>query len=91
MCDCWEQWCSFCTDQVDNWIEWQGFCETVKDAYSHNPNYKFTLRYGQQIYNGLCDYRPDIARKLSGSIVDPFHNDEKVPEFLEKVDELWML
>lgn len=39
-------------------------------------------RLGQWAFNLLCDSYPEIANKIRGSIVDPFHNDKRIITFL---------
>lgn len=89
MCDCGRNECSFCTDQVDLWFRWQTRVEEILKGHKPHTRDELDLRLGQVLSNVLSYYRHDIAYKLSGSIVDPFHNDDNIPAFLNKVDELW--
>lgn len=45
-------------------------------------------RYGQAVYNTALLYYPVEARRLSGSLKDPFYRDDRVPAFLEGLAEL---
>lgn len=47
------------------------------------------VRPGQHAYNVLNRVRPDIAKEITNSLVDPFHNDARLPQFMWFVRELW--
>lgn len=89
MCDCGRNECSFCTNQVALWVRWQLRVEEILKEHQPHTRDGLDLRLGQVLYNVLSYYRQDIAYQISGSLIDPFHNDDNVPAFLEKVDELW--
>lgn len=90
MCDCERPECSFCTNQLDIWVDWCTYVELTLRWHKPHTRDELDLRLGQKLFNVLyAFYRPDIANKIRGSIIDPFHNDNKVTAFLEKVDELW--
>ena len=36
---------------------------------------KGSLRYGQVLFNTLCEVRPGLAEQLRGSNIDPFYKD----------------
>ena len=40
------------------------------------------LRPGQCLFNTLCGLRRDLAHKVAGTNVDPFHADDRIPECL---------
>lgn len=42
-------------------------------------------RFGQAVFNTASYFWPDQVRPLAGSSYDPFHNDEKVEQFLTVV------
>lgn len=42
-------------------------------------------RYGQACFNVLHAVEPKLANEIRGTNLDPFHRDERVPEFLAKV------
>jgi hypothetical protein len=46
------------------------------------------LRMGQAYFNALFMLRPNIAKEISGTDYDPFYQDDKLPVFLTKVEEL---
>jgi hypothetical protein len=46
-------------------------------------------RLGQAFYNVLDANRPDIARKIQGTMRDPFYQDTRIPTFLTFVLENW--
>lgn len=91
MCDCGRNECSFCTNQLDHWVRWCGYVEWVLERHLMHTRDELDLRLGQKLFNALWNYRADVADKIRGSIIDPFNNDDKIPAFLEKVDELWMV
>ena len=45
-------------------------------------------RWGQTLFNVLCEYRPEIAEKLRGGPIDPFHRNEVSDDFLNEVERL---
>lgn len=65
--------------------------ETVLKRHKPHTRDELDLRLGQVLFNMLGAYNVEVQDKIRGSIVDPFHNDDNVSAFLEKVDELWML
>lgn len=46
-------------------------------------------RYGQVLFNVLFIKRPNLARKIRGGDLDPFHIANRVPAFLAYVEENW--
>jgi hypothetical protein len=46
------------------------------------------IRKGQKAFNDLYLAEPTIANLIRGTIYDPFYNDEKLPDFYKKVEEL---
>jgi len=77
--------------QLDMWADWQNYVQVVLSNQKPHTRDAMDLRLGQKLFNVLYSfYRPDIANKIRGSIVDPFNNDNMIPAFLDKVDELWM-
>lgn len=42
-------------------------------------------RKGQAAFNGLLQVRPDLAELVRGGILDPFHDDNRLPDF-----EVWL-
>jgi hypothetical protein len=39
-------------------------------------------RYGQAAYNALHEFRPELAREIVGTTLDPFYNDDVKPFFV---------
>lgn len=62
------------------------FCEEAFQVYKDAQG---TYRLGQAYFNALYDYRPDLARKVQGTVIDPFHVDDILDEFLDFVQEAW--
>lgn len=52
-------------------------------GYSYYFNKEW--RYGQTCFNVLYELDPELANQIRGTDLDPFHLDERVPEFLAKV------
>ena len=50
---------------------------------------QFELRYGQTCFNVLYLLDPDLADSIRGTDLDPFHNDNRVPEFLKRLRDEW--
>jgi hypothetical protein len=42
-------------------------------------------RRGQAIFNTAYEMFPEEVRFLDGSLYDPFYDDRKIPEFLERL------
>lgn len=45
-------------------------------------------RYGQTVFNATYTICPEIADTLRASDIDPFFNDNLVPQFLKEVEKL---
>jgi hypothetical protein len=52
--------------------------EAVKDRKPH-------IRAGQAAFNALLKLRPEIAERIRGGPLDPFHHDERIGAFLAEV------
>jgi hypothetical protein len=50
----------------------------VADIYA----FECEWRYGQTCFNVFDSLYPELADKIRGTERDPFHNDDRVPEFL---------
>lgn len=48
-----------------------------------------SLRRGQWAFNLLYELRPDLARRVVGTPLDPFHNDYRLPTFFGWVGNNW--
>lgn len=46
-------------------------------------------RSGQTHFNALRRMRPDLANEVLGTAIDPFHLDERLPDFVAYVQENW--
>lgn len=46
-------------------------------------------RQGQALFNLLHDVRPELARELSGSLIDPFYNDNRIVAAMSWIAEHW--
>lgn len=57
---------------------------------------KTNERYGQAIFNLLCEVNPKLAEKVRGTNMDPFYvtdysNDERFQRFITFVEQNWSL
>lgn len=48
-----------------------------------------TWRIGQTAFNVLADVRPDLAERVRGTNLDPFHVTQRVPKFYEWTEAHW--
>lgn len=55
------------------------FSELLADYLISDPN----LRFGQAVFNLANAVDPVCAYRLRGGPTDPYHDDEKVPAFLD--------
>jgi len=46
-------------------------------------------REGQWVMNSLCDVRPDLYRRVTGAVIDPFHVDHKLWQFWAWLESHW--
>ena len=46
-------------------------------------------RLGQAYFNVLTEARPELAEKVRGSMVDPFHDDSRIGDFLVFISDHW--
>ena len=52
---------------------------------SNNPEW----RVGQAALNALVEARPELAEKINGGPLDPFHRESRLPRFLAWLRENW--
>ena len=72
------------------WVSWQNTVEAVSMQYGYGQIERVRdIRYGQRLYNELNSISSSIAHLCLGTHWDPFHNSAKVPEFLERVNEIF--
>ena len=43
------------------------------------------LRVGQAYMNALCEVMKDLYQEITASDIDPYHNDDKLNAFLDRV------
>lgn len=46
-------------------------------------------RAGQTYFNVLTEVKPALAEKVRGSMVDPFHQDSRIADFLVFISDQW--
>lgn len=61
------------------------YCVKVGYYMANHPS----VRQGQAFFNVLHEERPDLADEIMRVKLDPFHNEEVLPQFLEYVEENW--
>lgn len=59
--------------------------DSVRDKRKAHPS----LRDGQAYFNALHEVDPKLADELSGTELDPYYVDSRIPDFLAKVQERW--
>lgn len=64
---------------------YEEYVEAVSDKLDTLPYW----RKGQAAFNVLWEVRPDIANEVHTTKLDPFHRDDRLPEFYEFVKENW--
>ena len=55
---------------------------------------QYKWRYGQALFNGLLDLRPDLAEEIRGTPLDPFNKKAKkdVPaDLFAMLEERWLI
>lgn len=66
---------------------------TYTDFLIKTTNYyganRHDLRFGQAVYNALDVVRPDIATKLRGTRLDPFHKEAVSDEVWQFIKSNW--
>lgn len=58
--------------------------ENIQEAVRNRPRY---IRAGQQAFNALYCWKPDLADSIRGTDLDPFYNDARLPAFYRHVQE----
>ena len=57
----------------------------VTESSIEYPNW----RKGQLYFNCLYSMDPELANELRGSDKDPFYRDDRIPAFLEIIEQRW--
>lgn len=71
---------------IIDYISFNDFLADASIQFERLSSADATIRYGQVYFNLLNQSRPEIAAKLRGSELDPFHKDlvdDKVHSFVE--------
>ena len=63
----------------DEYIE---FRKQLKETLKEFPS----LRKGQIMFNVLYEVKPELADKIRSSNIDPFYNDNNIPEFMKYIN-----
>jgi hypothetical protein len=61
------------------------YLKAVQSAQIKNIHW----RSGQLYFNVLYDIDKELADSIRGGELDPFHRDDKIPEFLAHVERAW--
>lgn len=69
----------------DNPVTLSQYLRLASLAKEDNPSY----RMGQAYYNVLDNVRPDLASRIVGTHIDPFHRDCVIAQFLAWVASNW--
>lgn len=67
----------------DSPLTFSEFLELVMKTFDER------LRFGQHWFNALYAVRPEIANRVRGSLLDPFHRDKISPELITFVEQAW--
>lgn len=65
------------------------FDEFAVQAGRYYRQNKAEMRYGQAVFNHLYEIRPDIADKLRGTKLDPFHDIVVFDEVWDFIEANW--
>jgi hypothetical protein len=74
---------------IIDYISFNDFLADASIQYNKLSREDNSIRYGQVYFNLLKDSRPDIAEKLRGSVLDPFHRNQVSTEVHAFVEYLW--
>jgi len=64
------------------------FARYLRDCYAIKEREPY-LRMGQIFYNQLSELKHDLALQIVSTNLDPFYNDNVIPDFLNWVDANW--
>lgn len=71
-----------CTDKSvifeDDCSKINTFYKRLEKIQQENSHY----RYGQAVFNTAYELYPNIAQEYCGTCIDPFHNDNRVNDFI---------
>ena len=70
-----------------NLLEVEGFLQELQGLVGKTQKEYPRWRKGQTVFNVLLDLRPDMAERIRGTELDPFHRDEVVPKLLDWLKE----
>lgn len=58
--------------------------KALQDYINNKPHY----RLGQSYFNTLHDIKAELADSIRATVIDPFYNDDKLPDFILYISEL---
>lgn len=47
-------------------------------------------RNGEALFNAIWDVSPTVGERFRGSTLDPFNNDDRIPEFVQALFDFWL-
>lgn len=65
------------------------FTEFYTLVYEDHASAKGPQRDGQWAFNCLFFNRPDLSEQIRGTILDPYYNDDFLPQFWIWVEQHW--
>ena len=65
------------------------FADFIKSANNYYETHKPDYRYGQAVYNHLESVRPEIAKLLVGTALDPYYGAVVAPDTWAFICENW--
>lgn len=68
--------------------DWLSFVEKV--SAKTEARVKSGQRDGQAIFNSVWDISPTVAERFRGTHVDPFNNNDRIPEFVDALFDFWL-
>lgn len=72
------------SDDCD-WTPYQWFLHDWGESVRQHPE----QRSGQVAFNVLHASHPDVSNRIRGTVLDPFHDNDRMPLFLAAVQE-WL-
>lgn len=65
-------------------MTYEEFLTFIATEYRPTP-----WRVGQFYFNALNYVRPDLAKEVRATELDPFYDDERIPAFMEALASMW--
>lgn len=76
-------------NSIEAWMLWVKRIEYIRSQWP-NGVVRHGRRLGQELFNKLFDFnRNDLAILVTGTVLDPFNQDNSIDDFLEFIDANW--